>query len=179
MTALFFAAIGMLYERTHTRMVAQMGGLLKVTPFIGTVFFIAGLCSLGLPGFSGFVAEMMVFMGAWQNPNFWYRAATIAACASIVVTAVYILRALGKVMWGELQIESRKPEAGSETANKRTNNEHRITAIEFGDAQWNEKLAAVILIAGIVAMGVVPLLMQNLLNPASEEVMKNVMQAGF
>jgi NADH-quinone oxidoreductase subunit M len=67
MTALFFAAIGMIYSRTHTRMVAQLGGLLKVMPFISAVFVIAGLCSLGLPGLSGFVAEMTVFMGSWQN----------------------------------------------------------------------------------------------------------------
>lgn len=64
MTALFFAAIGMIYSRTHTRQVAQLGGLLKVMPFISSVFVIAGLCSLGLPGFSGFVAEMTVFMGS-------------------------------------------------------------------------------------------------------------------
>ncbi|HRH59546.1 MAG TPA: NADH-quinone oxidoreductase subunit M [Chitinophagaceae bacterium] len=77
MTALFFAAIGMIYSRTHTRMVAQLGGLLKMMPFISTVFVIAGLCSLGLPGFSGFVAEMTVFMGSWQNPDTMYRIATI------------------------------------------------------------------------------------------------------
>ncbi len=63
MTALFFAVIGMIYERTHTRQVNEMGGLLKVMPFITTVLFIVGLCSLGLPGLSGFVAEMTVFMG--------------------------------------------------------------------------------------------------------------------
>ena len=62
MTALFFAVIGMIYDRTHTRQVAQLGGLMKMMPFISTVFVIAGLCSLGLPGFSGFVAEMTVFM---------------------------------------------------------------------------------------------------------------------
>jgi NADH-quinone oxidoreductase subunit M len=100
MTALFFAAIGMIYSRTHTRLVAQLGGLLKVMPFISTVFVIAGLCSLGLPGMSGFVAEMTVFMGSWQNPDGWYRLATILACASIVVTAVYILRAAGKTVMG-------------------------------------------------------------------------------
>src|SRR5665647_3068371 len=50
-----FAAIGMIYERTHTRQVNEMGGLLKVMPFITTVLFIVGLCSLGLPGLSGFV----------------------------------------------------------------------------------------------------------------------------
>lgn len=160
MTALFFAAIGMLYERTHTRMVEQMGGLLKVTPFIGTVFFIAGLCSLGLPGFSGFAAEMTVFMGAWQNADFWYRLATIAACASIVVTAVYILRALGKVMWGNLELT----------------NGHDI---HFGDAEWNEKLAAVILIAGVVLIGVAPFLLMQLIDGGAEVITQNILRAAF
>src|SRR5438105_967163 len=118
MTALFFAAIGMIYDRTHTRMVAQLGGLLKIMPFIGTVIFIAGLCSLGLPGFSGFVAEMTVFMGSWQNPDMFYRIATIGACASIVVTAVYILRATGKAIMGPVVDE----------------NHLQLTA-----ARWNEK----------------------------------------
>src|SRR4029450_7251515 len=77
MTALFFAAIGMIYDRTHTRQVAQLGGLLKIMPFISTVFVIAGLCSLGLPGLSGFVAEITIFMGSWQNPDAMYRLATI------------------------------------------------------------------------------------------------------
>jgi NADH-quinone oxidoreductase subunit M len=88
MTALFFAAIGMIYSRAHTRDVAKLGGLLKVMPFISTVFVIAGFASLGLPGLSGFVAEMTIFMGGWQNPDTIYRIATILACASIVVTAV-------------------------------------------------------------------------------------------
>jgi NADH-quinone oxidoreductase subunit M len=158
MTALFFAAIGMLYERTHTRAVAQMGGILKLTPFIGTVFFIAGLCSLGLPGFSGFAAEMTVFMGSWQNADMWYRLATIAACASIVVTAVYILRALGKVMMGPIQ------------------DEHHIG---ITDAGWNEKLAAVLLIVGIVVIGVAPLFLQHLLTPGVNAIMQNVMRSGF
>ena len=179
MTALFFAAIGMLYERTHTRMVSQMGGLLKLTPFIGTVFFIAGLCSLGLPGFSGFAAEMTVFMGAWQNPDMWYRAATIAACASIVVTAVYILRALGKVMWGPLEVGSLMSEVGSGTAGAASDIGHQTSDIPFGDADWNEKLAAVILIAGIVVIGVAPFLLQKLLNPAAEEISRQVLRAAF
>jgi len=158
MTALFFAAIGMLYERTHTRMLAQMGGLLKIMPFIGTIFFIAGLCSLGLPGFSGFAAEVTVFMGSWQNMEFWYRMATIVACASIVVTAVYILRALGKVMMGPII------------------DEHQG---HLSDAGWNEKLAAVILIAGVVIIGVAPIFLQRLINPGSEAIMHNVLRAGF
>uniref|UniRef100_UPI003567B04C complex I subunit 4 family protein n=1 Tax=Muriicola sp. TaxID=2020856 RepID=UPI003567B04C len=66
MTALFFALIGMIYERTHTRDVTKLGGLLKVIPFISATYVIGGLASLGLPGFSGFVAEMNIFVGAFQ-----------------------------------------------------------------------------------------------------------------
>src|SRR4030095_45500 len=103
MTALFFAVIGMMYDRTHTRKVAEMSGLMKVLPFIITILFIAGLCSLGLPGLSGFVAEMTVFMGAWQNPDTVYRVVTIAACMSIVLTAVYILRGIWETGMGTIK----------------------------------------------------------------------------
>lgn len=61
MTALFFALIGMIYSRTHTRMITEMGGLMRIVPFLGVCYVIAGLASLGLPGLSGFVAEMTVF----------------------------------------------------------------------------------------------------------------------
>jgi NADH-quinone oxidoreductase subunit M len=153
MTALFFAAIGMIYSRTHTREVKQLGGLLKIMPFISTVFIIAGLCSLGLPGFSGFVAEMTVFMGAWQNPDMWYRIATVLACASIVVTAVYILRATGKSVMGPL----------SASYNQLT------------DANWNEKAAATILITGIVIMGIAPFLINQLIMPSTDALMNKVL----
>ena len=149
MTALFFAVIGMIYERTHTRIVAQLGGLLKVTPFISTVFVIAGLTSLGLPGLSGFVAEMTVFMGSWQNPDNMYRLATILACASIVVTAVYILRATGKTIMGPM----------SSAYDKLT------------DATWNEKAAAGILVFGILAIGIAPFWLQELIEPGTELIM--------
>jgi NADH-quinone oxidoreductase subunit M len=153
MTALFFAAIGMIYTRTHTRLVAQLGGLLKVTPFISTVFVIAGLCSLGLPGLSGFVAEMTVFMGSWQQPDNMYRLATILACASIVVTAVYILRATGRTIMGPV----------NNTFNGLT------------DASWNEKLAAGILIAGILIIGVAPFLIMDLITPGTNAIMNKVL----
>jgi len=153
MTALFFAVIGMIYDRTHTRQVAQLGGLLKVMPFISTVFVIAGLCSLGLPGFSGFVAEMTVFMGSWEKADEFYRIATIIACASIVVTAVYILRATGKAIMGPI-----------------VNDEH----LSLGDAGWNEKLAAGLLILGIVVIGIAPFLLKNLINPATEIIIQKI-----
>jgi NADH-quinone oxidoreductase subunit M len=154
MTALFFAAIGMMYQRTHTRLVAQLGGLLKVMPFISALFIIAGLCSLGLPGFSGFVSEMTIFVGAWQNPNVWYRLATILACASIVVTAVYILRAAGSSVMGEIK------------------NKHFL---EVSDASWNEKLAAIILLSAIVLIGMAPFLVTDILSPSASNLMEKIL----
>ena len=154
MTALFFAAIGMLYSRTHTRMVDKLGGLLKIMPFISTVFVLAGLCSLGLPGLSGFVAEMTVFMGAWQHPDALYRLATILACASIVVTAVYILRAVGQSVMGPV-----------------TDDHYN----HLSDARWNEKMAAVVLLIGILAIGVAPFWLHRLVSPGAEII---IQQAG-
>jgi len=153
MTALFFAAIGMIYSRTHTRMVAQLGGLLKIMPFISTVFVIAGLSSLGLPGFSGFVSEMTIFMGSWQNTDQLYRLATILACASIVVTAVYILRAAGKTIMGPI-----------------TNSHYE----HLSDASWNEKMAAVVLISGIIIVGMAPFLLINLIQPGTEIIINKL-----
>ena len=153
MTALFFAVIGMIYERTHTRLVSEMSGLMKTMPFIMTVLFIVGLCSLGLPGFSGFVAEMTVFMGSWQIADTAYRIATIAACMSIVVTAVYILRAIGKTAMGPI-----------------TNQKFSF----LKDAAWNEKLAAALLVIGIVAIGIAPFWLNELLQPGSDIIIKKI-----
>lgn len=154
MTALFFGAIGMMYERTHTRQVAQLGGLLKSIPFIGVVFIIAGLCSLGLPGLSGFVAEMTIFMGAWEVHHFWFRLATILACASIVVTAVYILRAVGASFMGPVK---------------------DINFLKLKDASWNEKLASVILIVAILSIGMAPFWLTNLVGPDSQLIMDRLL----
>lgn len=153
MTALFFGAIGMIYERTHTRQVEQLGGLLKTLPFLSTVFIIAGLCSLGLPGLSGFVAEMTVFVGSWQRPDTFNRVATVLACASIVVTAVYILRAAGKVVMGPII------------------NSHFM---ELKDAAWNERLASVLLIVAILAIGVAPFWLTNLISPDAQIIMESI-----
>lgn len=147
MTALFFAVIGMIYERSHTRIGSEMGGLMKVMPFLGSVFIIAGLTSLGLPGFSGFVAEMTVFVGSFQNPDMFSRVATIVATASIVVTAVYILRAVGISLWGPI-----------------TKKEHE----SLPDATWNEKLAAGILVVSIVIMGTMPLWLSDMISKTTE-----------
>ena len=135
MTALFFALIGLIYGRTHTRDIREMGGLMKVMPFAAVCYVIAGLASLGLPGLSGFVAEMTIFVGSFQNAGTFHRVLTIIACASIVITAVYILRTIGKILYGPVQ------------------DEHHL---HLTDAAWYEKISAVGLILAIAAMGMLP-----------------------
>ncbi|MFM2136379.1 MAG: hypothetical protein RL021_1779 [Bacteroidota bacterium] len=148
MTALFFAAIGMLYERTHTRKVSELGGVMKSMPFVSTLFFLAGLCSLGLPGLSGFVSEMTVFVGSWERAETGYRFMTILSCMSIVVTAVYILRAIGSSIMGA-------PTAVS---------------LNFKDAVWNERAAAFLLMAGILVIGITPFVLNDLILPGTDKI---------
>jgi NADH-quinone oxidoreductase subunit M len=144
MTALFFATIGMIYSRTHTRIIKEMSGLLTYLPFIGGLFIFAGLASLGLPGLSGFVAEVTVLVGSWQLPYIPYRIATIIAAASIVVTAVYILRTTGAILMGNM------------------NANHFDTPI---DARWYEKWAGVLLGICILIVGVLPFLILKIISP--------------
>jgi len=142
MTALFFALIGLIYGRTHTRDIREMGGLMKIMPFASVCYVIAGLASLGLPGLSGFVAEMTIFVGAFQNSGAFYTTFTVVACCSIVITAVYILRTVGKILYGPIQ------------------DKHHIG---LPDAAWYEKVSVVVLIIGIAFLGMYPSGASNLI----------------
>jgi NADH-quinone oxidoreductase subunit M len=102
MTALFFALVGMIYGRTHTRYITEMGGLLKVIPFLGVSYMIGGLSGLGLPGLAGFIAEIQVFVGAFTLESLPHRIMTILAASSVVVSAVYLLRALTRMLYGPM-----------------------------------------------------------------------------
>jgi len=95
MTALFFAVTGMIYDRAHTRQISELGGMAKIMPFASIGFIIGGLVSMGMPGFSGFVAEFPIFMGVWQVQP-WVA---IVASISIVITAAYIMRNIRDVFF--------------------------------------------------------------------------------
>ncbi len=142
MTALFFALIGMIYGRTHTRDIREMGGLMKIMPFLGACYVVAGLASLGLPGLSGFVAEMTAFVGAFAHHDTFHRVLTIAACTSIVITAVYILRVVGKLLYGKVY------------------DQHHLA---LTDAVWYERLSVVTLIVAIAGLGMAPLWVSNMI----------------
>ncbi len=153
MTALFFALIGMIYGRTHTRDVRQMGGLMKIMPFLSVGYVIAGLANLGLPGLSGFVAEMTVFVGSFQNNDPFHRICTIIACTSIVITAVYILRVVGKILYGKVQ-----------------NPEH----LKLTDATWDERFAVICLIVAVAGLGLAPFWISNLIHESVAPILGNL-----
>jgi NADH-quinone oxidoreductase subunit M len=153
MTALFFALIGMIYGRTHTRLINEMGGLMKVMPFLAVVYVIAGLASLGLPGLSGFVAEMTIFVGSFAHPDTFHRVCTIVACASIVITAVYILRVVGILLLGPIK------------------DEHHL---QLTDAKWYEKISTVTLVLAIAGIGLAPLWLSDMIGVSLGPIMKQL-----
>jgi NADH-quinone oxidoreductase subunit M len=98
MTALFFAITGMIYDRSHTRQIPELGGISKVMPFATIGFIIGGLVSMGMPGFSGFIAEFPIFMGVWGKQ--WLVA--VIASISIIITAAYIMRNIRQVFFADM-----------------------------------------------------------------------------
>jgi len=98
MTALFFAITGMIYDRSHTRQIPELGGMSKIMPFAAIGFIIGGLVSMGMPGFSGFIAEFPIFMGVWGSR--WLVA--VIASISIIITAAYIMRNIRQVFFGDM-----------------------------------------------------------------------------
>ncbi|MBO8447786.1 MAG: NADH-quinone oxidoreductase subunit M [Bacteroidetes bacterium] len=154
MTALFFALIGMIYGRTHTRDIRELGGLMKIMPFLSVCYVIAGLANLGLPGLSGFVAEMTIFNGAFMDNDTFHRVVTIIACTSIVITAVYILRLVGKILYGTC-----------------TNPEH----LKLTDATWDERLAVTVLIVAIAGLGLFPLWMSDMISESVLPIISHIL----
>ena len=153
MTALFFALIGMIYGRTHTRDIRKMGGLMQIMPYLGVCYMIAGFASLGLPGLSGFVAEMTIFFGSFQDADMFHRIFVIAATCSIVITAVYILRVVGKLLLGPVQ-----------------DDHHR----SLTDATWWERLSTVTLIVCIAAIGCFPNWISDTISQSFEPIINNL-----
>lgn len=151
-TALFFALIGMIYGRTHTRDIRELGGLMKIMPFLAVCYVIAGLANLGLPGFSGFVAEMTIFVGSFLHTDTFHRTLVIIATTSIVITAVYILRLVGRILYGSPV------------------NAHHL---ELTDVTWDERLAVIFLVICIAGLGSAPWWITNMI---SESVLPAALQ---
>ena len=104
MTALFFALVGFIYDRTHIRDIHILQGLAKRMGVTASFFAVAGLTSLGLPGLSGFVAEVLVFIGLFRT----YPLLGVLGIVGAAITAIYILRLLAKVFFGPLDKQWQK-----------------------------------------------------------------------
>jgi NADH-quinone oxidoreductase subunit M len=143
MTALFFAVVGMVYDRAHTRDIPSLGGFAKLMPVPAIAFIIGGLVSMGMPGLSGFVAELQIFMGLWsaENVAWYYPWIAMISATGIVVTAAYVLRVVQRVFFGEL-----KPEFAG------------LPGVTFLD-----KAALFILSGVLILVGVYPKIMMSLI----------------
>ena len=145
MTALFFAVVGFIYDRTHVRDITVLGGLAKRMGVTVAFFAVAGLASLGLPGLSGFVAELLVFIGVFQE----YLPLGILAVIGAAITAVYILRLLARAFFGPLDPRW----------------EH------LTDARPIEIAATSLLVLAIVFVGMWPLPLMDVINVGVDELL--------
>ncbi|HEY1015151.1 MAG TPA: NADH-quinone oxidoreductase subunit M, partial [Herpetosiphonaceae bacterium] len=154
MTALFFAVVGrMVYERTHTRQLPELGGLAKVMPFAFVVFVIASLSSMGMPGTAGFAAEFTIFTGAMkQSPII----ATIAAL-SIPITAAYVLRVGYMAFLGEVK------------------DPHFY---ELPPLTWQEKFAGVTLAAVVLGVGIYPNIIMDMIGTGVTPIAERIVSVG-
>jgi NADH-quinone oxidoreductase subunit M len=158
MTAMLFATVGMIYDRAHTRMMPELGGMAKKMPYVLVGFTIAALSSMGMPGFAGFVAEFPIFMGLWQagtqTPDFiapYYALIAVVSAIAIVITAAYLLICIQRVFFGDISEE----------------HDHHV-----GDVTALDKVAITVLSATIVAVGVFPFLMGPMVSSGVNAVLQ-------
>jgi len=158
---LLFAIVGrIVYERTHTRQLAELERLHlgKRMPFAAWAFVVAGMASMGLPGFSGFVAELQVLIGSWISKPWW----TAAAGVGIVVGVAYTWRALQKAFFSD-----RLP----------TPEEHPKTGWpKFEAITWPEIAGTSLLMAATVIVGVWPKVLLDSIEPAVKALLAGGMQ---
>ncbi|MBN2085086.1 MAG: NADH-quinone oxidoreductase subunit M [Anaerolineales bacterium] len=147
MTALFFAVVGMVYDRTHTREISALGGLARRMPLAALAFIVGALVSMGMPGLSGFVAEFPVLLGVWQSSP----AAAAAAALGIIITAAYILLVVRRVFFGPISAE----------------HERAVSRITFKDS-----FALLFLMIFLVGMGVYPAWIAPLVESGVRPILK-------
>ncbi len=144
-TGLLFVMVGLVYDRTHTREIARMRGLSKHWPFIGVAMTIAGFASLGLPALSGFIGELLVFLGAFDR----WEPMTIAAVIGIALSAGYILWTIQRVFHGPSMEEWER----IDDANR-----------------WWERIPVAALVLVIIGVGVYPQALVDIIEPSIQLV---------
>ncbi|MBD3410035.1 MAG: Fe-S-binding domain-containing protein, partial [Ignavibacteriales bacterium] len=107
-TGALFLLVGFIYDRTHTRMIADYGGIAKVVPIYSTFFMIATLSSIGLPGLNGFVGEFLILAGTFKSPVLGSWAYAIFAASGVIFAAVYMLWMYQRVFFNTVTNEKMK-----------------------------------------------------------------------
>jgi NADH-quinone oxidoreductase subunit M len=133
MTGLFFALVGLVYEKAHSRDIFRMGGFATMMPGIAVAFTIGGLSSLGLPATAGFVAEFLTVLGAWSSAYSWWL---FPAVIGAFLTSLYVLRVVRAIFWGPKSTDPRFQ--------------------NLPDAVGTEWVAIVLLVGMLVLFGVLP-----------------------
>jgi NADH-quinone oxidoreductase subunit M len=149
MTGLFFALVGLVYEKAHARDIPRMGGFGSVMPGIATAFTVGSLSSLGLPATAGFVAELLTFLGAWRSAHPWWL---LPAVAGTFLTAIYVLRVAKQIFWGPPSPHLHPTE----------------------DARGPEWVALVLLVAMLVIFGMAPALALSLVDSTTVALLTRI-----
>lgn len=169
MTALFFSCVGMVYDRAHTRDLPSLGGFIKKMPMVGVAFILGGLVSMGMPPFSGFIAEFPILIGVWEgipdqiialsespllfgdNPGNYYVYIVALAVLGIILTAAYVLRVTGQVFFGEF-------------------NEELYHEVNEKPLRIQDRIALVMLGSWLIILGIYPSIMSDKIASAVEPV---------
>jgi len=148
-TGLLFVMVGLMYERTHTREIARLGGLARQMPLITTGLVFAGLGSLGLPSLAGFIAEVMVFIGTFQR----YEWAVLMSILGAVLSAGYVLWMLQRVVFGPVR--------------------HEWDGLADQQHWWEHSVVAGLAVL-IVLLGVYPSILTDMIDPAVSTILLRV-----
>jgi NADH-quinone oxidoreductase subunit M len=147
-TGALFLLVGMIYDRRHTRLIAELGGLQKVAPILAGVFTVVMLSSIGLPGLNGFAGEFLILIGSFITRRWW----TVVAASGVILAALYLLWAYQRVFHGE------PDEANAATP----------------DMNWVDGLVMAPLLAAIVFVGVYPKPMLERIEPSVDRLIAHI-----
>ena len=136
-TGALFLCVGMIYERRHTRMIDEYGGIATPMPRYSTMFMIISLSSLGLPLLNGFVGEFLILLGTFSADIPYAKLFAVLGATGVILSAVYLLWMLQRVMFGEV---TKKENA------------------ELEEMDWKEKAALIPLVVMAIVMGIGPML---------------------
>ncbi len=151
-TGALFLLVGVLYERRHTREIDAYGGLAGIVPVTTALFLVATLSSIGLPGLNGFVGEFLILLGTWTSAHRWWA---VLAATGVILSAVYMLTLVQRVFWNPVVHEENR---------------------SLPEIRPSELLAAAVLVACMIWIGVRPNDLLSRLSPTVEAIRSGVLE---